>query len=69
MEAIFKEGDFILHNDPYEGEGEYMVIAVNHKRQEYSCGFMPGKYNKEIDLKNNIIFAFETAHRSYKKVG
>ncbi len=65
----FKLGDFIKNKDPYDGEGEYMVIEIDFEQEEYKCGRMQSKHNKEIDLKNRMVFTFEKAHEYYEKVG
>jgi len=72
IEPIFKVGDFIKNKEPYEGEGELMVLELSTLRSGewfgYKCAKMKGKHVKEPDFKN--LEEIDKWHQQcYEKVG
>lgn len=65
----FKEGDFLQHLDPYEGESEKLIVKVDKKGKYYECVHMKGKHCKEPNFDFKEIFDFDVANRSLEKVG
>lgn len=71
MERLFDKGDFIKNKDPYEGEGEYLVVDFNYNEKEwngYKCARMKGKFVPAHDFHNHLII-YKGEQSSYERVG
>jgi len=58
IQQIFNRGDFIMNKNPYNGEGEYLIVDLDYNGTEwygYKCARMKGKYVMQHDLNNHEI--------------
>ena len=67
----FSKGDFIKNKEPYEGEGELLVVDFDYDESGsfhgYKCARMKGKHVKENNFDNHLIVD-KGSEESYKKV-
>lgn len=71
IEPIFEKGNFIKNKNPYEGEGEYLVVDFDYNGKEwhgYKCARMKGKHVPTHDFDNHLIIDKWTQN-NFERVG